>query len=71
MLLPAVGESSPFVPCQVCLCSSLSLFELCLDFTFINKLHLGSSLHSPSVSEFSEISEGSQSSEIQILHGNY
>ncbi len=38
MLLPAVGESSPFVPCQDC-----------LDFTFINKLHLGSSLRSPSV----------------------
>ncbi len=34
---------------QVCFKSSLSLFGLCLDFTFVNKLHLCSSLHSPSV----------------------
>ncbi len=32
MLLPAVGESSPFMPCQVCLLSSLIMFG-CLDFT--------------------------------------
>ncbi len=33
------------VSCQV----KLSLFGLCLDFTIVNKLHLGSSLRSPSV----------------------
>ncbi len=57
MLLPAVGESSPFMPCQVlslvksvssqvCLClESVWIFGL----HFVNKLHLGSSLRSPSV----------------------
>ncbi len=45
MLLPAVGESSPFMPCKVCFMSSLSMFG----FHIVNKLHLGSSLHSPSV----------------------
>ncbi len=44
MLLPAVGESSPFMLCQVCVKSSLSLFGVCLDIwiTLVNKLHLGS-----------------------------
>ncbi len=37
--------------CQVCVKSSLRLFGSCLDFGFhyVNKLHLGSSLRSPSV----------------------
>ncbi len=38
MLLPAVGESSPFMSCQVCLLSSLIMFG----FHLLNKLHLGS-----------------------------
>ncbi len=43
MLLPAVGESSPFMLCQVCVKSSLSLFGVCLDIwiTLVNKVHLG------------------------------
>ncbi len=53
MLLPAVGESSPFMLCQVCVKSSQ--FCLCLEsvwmlgYHVVNKLHLGSSLRSLSV----------------------
>ncbi len=35
--------------------SSLSLCELCLDFTFVNKLHLGSLLRSPSVESLQRV----------------
>ncbi len=46
MLLPAVGESSPFMLCQVCLCLES---VMTLGYHVVNKLHLGSSLRSPSV----------------------
>ncbi len=52
MLLPAVGESSLFMPSQVCLLSSLCQVKSSLSLFgchHVNKLHLGSSLRSPSM----------------------